>query len=163
MRLYKSRESIVEIFANSTLRSGRKWSSHKFFFDVLKILKQKGVRAPLLFILERLHELRPMLGTRVKHVAGAKLKIPARLPIRQQYLKSVRWILEGAKKRVKSSLQPEDVVAELMENYKNRYTYSRKLQQEFNRTVKESRAHMRFLQPRQQNSTPRPVRTQFYE
>jgi len=140
--MYKQ-NNLLKICLGIRTKNGKVHISQLWFYRVLLSLKLKGVSRPALFIQKVLSRLRPPVGLQNKQRGASKIKVPAPLPLKQQYLKALRWIFEGAKKRGRGDISPSTFADELYSVAKGKNSYSFKQRKEFLRTVLDSRAFMR--------------------
>ncbi len=137
--------SLLKICIGSRTKNGKGESSERWFYQVILLLKRKGVSRPTFFFYRILSKLRPPIGLKNKQVAGSKVKIPSTIPIRQQYLKALRWIFEGARKRGRGNVTPQNFADELYCLAKNKHSYSFRLRLEYFKALLDSRAFLKYV------------------
>jgi len=140
--MYKQ-NNLLKICLGIRTKNGKAHISELWFYQVLFFLKQKGVSKPSLFIQKVLSRLRPPIGLQNKQRGASKIKIPAPIPLKQQFLKALRWIFEGAKKRGRGNITPQIFADEVYSIARGKNSYSFKQRKEFLRAVLDSRAFMR--------------------
>lgn len=145
---YKIRnQNLAGVLFNSLIKDGKTKFREKFFRKVCLELKKKRIKTQsVFFIMREVNKLRIPLGLRTKQIAGAKIRIPVPLPIRQQYTLVIRALLAGARKRHSSDyLTAENFVSELLETKNGQLTNTKKALKDHMRTIVENRAFTRYL------------------
>lgn len=138
--------NLLHVYLNLMYKSGKKDSGYRIFLNLVSVLRQRSISNPAYFILHVLDFLRPPLTIKSKQIAGAKVKIPSPMPIRQQYLTAMRWTIDGARKRDRAGRLRSDLLAEeLIMTYQGYMTYSKKQWREFTKSVGDNRSAVKFL------------------
>jgi ribosomal protein S7 len=138
--------NILNVCLNLFTRGGKKCLSEKLFFGLLAALSRHGIAKPHFFVLRVVHSIRPQLGLKSKQIAGSRIRFPAPLPVRQQYLRSLRWLVEGAAKRDRfGRLRTECLADEFLATAKGQLTYSRKQLRDLQKFLRDNRASVKFL------------------
>ena len=140
-----------EKFINLLILNGKKVKAYKLFFTMLEFLKQKMEKqseTPLsaLEIVEHaILNCMPSLEVRKVRVAGTTYLVPAMIPKKKQEALAMRWIIEAAKKKKKTSkLTFAQCLAEEIFDAFLKQGYARTKRNELHRLAEANRAYIRY-------------------
>ena len=92
-------DSLQSKFVNCIMKDGKKSIAEQILKDTFDELNKKGEKDPLKTFELADANVKPTMEVKAKRIGGAVYQIPLEVgPKRQQSL-SIRWILEGARKR----------------------------------------------------------------
>lgn len=139
-----------EKFINFLILDGKKIKASKIFFFMLESLQQKTrtqaetLSAPE--ILEQaIQNCMPSLEVRKVRVAGTTYLVPAMIPKKKQEAVAIRWLVEAAKKKKKTStLSFARCLAEEIYDAFSKQGYARTKRNELHRLAEANRAYIRY-------------------
>lgn len=109
-------KDLNEKFINYIMERGKKSVARGIFNNSLEVIKKrKGGKVNPQEVFEKaLTNASPTLEVRPKRVGGAVYQVPIEVPPRRKQALSMRWILDGARKR-KGKIMAEKLADELIE------------------------------------------------
>lgn len=139
-----------EKFINFLIIDGKKIKAYKLFFLMLESLQQKTrkqaetLTAPE--ILEQaIRNCMPSLEVRKVRVAGTTYLVPAMIPKKKQETLAIRWIIEAAKKKKKTSkFTFAQCLAEEIYDAFSKQGYARTKRNDLHRLAEANRAYIRY-------------------
>jgi small subunit ribosomal protein S7 len=139
-----------EKFINFLIIDGKKVKAYKLFFLMLEFLQQKTrkqaevVAAPEIME-QAIRNCMPSLEVRKVRVAGTTYLVPAMIPKKKQETLAIRWIIEAAKKKKKTSkLSFAQCLAEEIYDAFSKQGYARTKRNELHRLAEANRAYIRY-------------------
>ena len=139
-----------EKFINFLIIDGKKVKAYKLFSLTLEYLQQKtrkhtqNVTAPEI-IDQAIRNCMPSLEVRKVRVAGTTYLVPAMIPKKKQETLAIRWIIEAAKKKKKTSkLSFAQCLAEEIYDAFLKQGYARTKRNELHRLAEANRAYIRY-------------------
>jgi len=139
-----------EKFINFLIIDGKKIKAYKLFFLMLEFLQQKTRKQaealPAPEIMEQaIKNCMPSLEVRKVRVAGTTYLVPAMIPKKKQETLAIRWIIEAAKKKKKTSkLSFAQCLAEEIYDAFSKQGYARTKRNELHRLAEANRAYIRY-------------------
>ena len=139
-----------EKFINFLIIDGKKIKAYKLFFLMLEYLQQKTRKQaealPAPEIMEQaIKNCMPSLEVRKVRVAGTTYLVPAMIPKKKQETLAIRWIIEAAKKKKKTSkLSFAQCLAEEIYDAFSKQGYARTKRNELHRLAEANRAYIRY-------------------
>lgn len=94
---------LVRKFINHLMKKGKKLKAEKIFFRSLQILQEKEKKNAFSFFLKALQNSIPIVEVRSIRRGGASYQIPVPLYEDRAISLAMKWILESAKKKGKST------------------------------------------------------------
>jgi small subunit ribosomal protein S7 len=139
-----------EKFINFLIIDGKKIKAYKLFFLMLEFLQQKtrkqaeAITAPEIME-QAIKNCMPSLEVRKVRVAGTTYLVPAMIPKKKQETLAIRWIIEAAKKKKKTSkLSFAQCLAEEIYDAFSKQGYARTKRNELHRLAEANRAYIRY-------------------
>lgn len=140
-----------EKFINLLILNGKKIKAYKLFFTMLEFLKQKAekqneISLSALEIMEHaILNCMPSLEVRKVRVAGTTYLVPAMIPKKKQEALAMRWIIEAAKKKKKTSrlIFAQCLSDEIFDAFLKQ-GYARTKRNELHRLAETNRAYIRY-------------------
>ena len=139
-----------EKFINFLIIDGKKIKAYKLFFLMLESLQQKirkqtnALTAPEIME-QAIINCMPSLEVRKVRVAGTTYLVPAMIPKKKQETLAIRWIIEAAKKKKKTSkLSFAQCLAEEIYDAFLKQGYARTKRNELHRLAEANRAYIRY-------------------
>lgn len=139
-----------EKFINFLIIDGKKVKAYKLFSLTLEYLQQKtrkhtqNVTAPEI-IDQAIRNCMPSLEVRKVRVAGTTYLVPAMIPKKKQETLAIRWIIEAAKKKKKTSkLGFAQCLAEEIYDAFSKQGFARTKRNELHRLAEANRAYIRY-------------------
>jgi small subunit ribosomal protein S7 len=144
-----------EKFINLLMIDGKKIKAYNLFFKMLEILKEKTGKqkknelssssSPPIIVEHAILNCMPSLEVRKVRVAGTTYLVPAMIPKKKQEALAMRWIIEAAKKKKKTSkLNFAQCLAEEIIYAFLKQGYARTKRNEFHRLAEVNRAYIRY-------------------
>lgn len=139
-----------EKFINFLIIDGKKVKAYKLFFLMLEYLQQKTRKQDQIFtapeIMEQaIRNCMPSLEVRKVRVAGTTYLVPAMIPKKKQETLAIRWIIEAAKKKKKTSkLSFAQCLSEEIYEAFSKQGYARTKRNELHRLAEANRAYIRY-------------------
>lgn len=139
-----------EKFINFLIIDGKKIKAYKVFFLMLEFLQQKtrkhdqALAAPEIMD-QAIRNCMPSLEVRKVRVAGTTYLVPAMIPKKKQETLAIRWIIEAAKKKKKTSkFSFAQCLAEEIYDAFLKQGYARTKRNELHRLAEANRAYIRY-------------------
>ena len=139
-----------EKFINFLIIDGKKVKAYKLFFLMLEFLQQKtrkqdqALAAPEIME-QAIRNCMPSLEVRKVRVAGTTYLVPAMIPKKKQETLAIRWIIEAAKKKKKTSkFSFAQCLAEEIHDAFLKQGYARTKRNELHRLAEANRAYIRY-------------------
>nr|UIO59440.1 ribosomal protein S7 [Chlorella desiccata (nom. nud.)] len=139
-----------EKFINFLIIDGKKVKAYKLFFLMLESLQQKtrkqveALTAPEIME-QAIRNCMPSLEVRKVRVAGTTYLVPAMIPKKKQETLAIRWIIEAAKKKKKTSkFTFAQCLAEEIYDAFLKQGYARTKRNELHRLAEANRAYIRY-------------------
>jgi small subunit ribosomal protein S7 len=85
-------------FVNCIMKNGKKTIAQNILQDAFNEITRKGEDALVVFE-KALENAKPSMEVRSKRIGGSVYQIPIEVKIKRQLSLSIRWILEGARKK----------------------------------------------------------------
>ena len=144
-----------EKFINLLMIDGKKIKAYNLFFKMLEILKEKTGKqkknelssssSPPIIVEHAILNCMPSLEVRKVRIAGTTYLVPAMIPKKKQEALAMRWIIEAAKKKKKTSkLNFAQCLAEEIIDAFLKQGYARTKRNEFHRLAEANRAYIRY-------------------
>jgi small subunit ribosomal protein S7 len=151
----------TEKFINLLMCDGKKGKAAKLFFNMLLFLKKKVEKdkdkksslgnhfvhdlSVLHFLSQAVENVTPSLEVRKVRVSGTTYLVPAILSKKRQQTTAIRWIIESARKKQKTSNFnfSECLADEIFDAYKKQ-GQARQKRDELHRLVEANRAYIRY-------------------
>ncbi len=86
-------------FVNCVMKNGKKSVAQKIIQDMFEEIHRRGNDEPLKTFELGLRNATPTMECKAKRIGGAVYQIPIEVTTKRQQSLSVRWILEGARKK----------------------------------------------------------------
>ncbi len=86
-------------FVNCIMKNGKKTIAQRIMQDTFDEMNRKGDNSPLKTFEKAMRNATPMMEVRAKRIGGAVYQIPIEVTSKRQQSLSMRWILEGARKK----------------------------------------------------------------
>ena len=102
-------------FVNCIMKNGKKTVAQRIMKDTFEELNRRGEADPLKTFENALKNATPAMETKAKRIGGAVYQIPIEVTQKRQQSLSVRWILEGARKK-KGQPMYKRLAGELMDS-----------------------------------------------
>jgi small subunit ribosomal protein S7 len=107
----------VSKFINCLMKRGKKSKAEHIFYSAMDILAKKyPSEQPLKIFETALNNVKPLVEVKSKRVGGATYQVPFEVNRKRQQSLSIRWVLEGARKRKGKSME-EKLALELVDAY----------------------------------------------
>lgn len=140
-----------EKFINLLILDGKKIKAYKLFFTMLEFVKQKlekhsEISFSTLEVVEyAVSNCMPSIEVRKVRVAGTTYLVPAMIPKKKQETLAMRWIIEAAKKKKKTSkLSFAQCLSEEIFDAFLKQGYARTKRNELHRLAEANRAYIRY-------------------
>lgn len=139
-----------EKFINFLIIDGKKVKAYKLFFLMLEFLQQKTRKqdqalAASEIMEQAIRNCMPSLEVRKVRVAGTTYLVPAMIPKKKQETLAIRWIIEAAKKKKKTSkFSFAQCLAEEIHDAFLKQGYARTKRNELHRLAEANRAYIRY-------------------
>lgn len=88
---------LVARLINFVMRKGQKLKATKIVYTVLKQIKEKHQKAPLLFFQQSIANLKPEVELKSRKIGGANYQVPVLVSVQRQETLALRWLIEAAK------------------------------------------------------------------
>lgn len=138
----------LEKFVNLLLIDGKKVKAWKLLMITLSHIQKKSKNGELSapdILMSAFDHCSPSVEVRKVRVAGTTYLVPAVLPKKKQHALAMRWILEGAKKKKKtSSLSFSHCLADEVVDAFLKQGYARSKRNELHRLAEANRASLRY-------------------
>lgn len=145
-----------ERFINLLMVDGKKIKAYKLFFLMLESIKKKIGKAstknlteiclsPPEIVEQAIRNCMPSLEVRKVRVAGTTYLVPAIIPKKKQEALAMRWIIEAARKKKKTSILTfsECLADEIFDAF-SKQGYARTKRNELHRLAEANRAYVRY-------------------
>lgn len=86
-------------FINCIMKNGKKTVAQKILKDTFDEMNRKGIEDPAKAFEVAMKNATPMMEVRAKRIGGAVYQIPIEVTVKRQQSLSIRWILQGARKK----------------------------------------------------------------
>ncbi|MEG1752149.1 MAG: 30S ribosomal protein S7 [Clostridia bacterium] len=114
---YKSK--LVTKLLNQVMTEGKKGVAEKIVYGAFDIIATKTATDPLVYFVEAVENLKPVLETKGRRVGGATYQVPMEIrPERRQTL-AMRWLVFFARKRNGERVMTEKLAAEIIDAHNN--------------------------------------------
>ena len=144
-----------EKFINLLMIDGKKIKAYNLFFKMLEILKEKTGKqkknelssssSPPIIVEHAILNCMPSLEVRKVRIAGTTYLVPAMIPKKKQEALAMRWIIEAAKKKKKTSkFSFAQCLAEEIHDAFLKQGYARTKRNELHRLAEANRAYIRY-------------------
>lgn len=140
-----------EKFINLLILDGKKTKAYNLFFSTLEFLKQKIEKqnnkslSALELVEHAILNCMPNLEVRKVRVAGTTYLVPAMIPKKKQEALAMRWIIEAAKKKKKTSkLNFAQCLADEIYDAFLKQGYAHTKRNELHRLAEANRAYIRY-------------------
>ncbi len=101
-------------FVNCIMKNGKKNLAQNILKDAFDEMNRKGIDNPLETFKKAMKNATPLMEVRAKRIGGAVYQIPIEVTSKRQQSLSIRWMLEGARKK-KGMPMYRRLAAELMD------------------------------------------------
>ncbi|MFW6162246.1 MAG: 30S ribosomal protein S7 [Planctomycetota bacterium] len=96
----KYRSLLVAKFINSIMRSGKKSTAERIFYQAADLIEERHQGVDFCQFFEKaIQNVKPHVEVRSKRVGGANYQVPVQVTPRRQTALAMRWILVGARQR----------------------------------------------------------------
>jgi len=96
---YKYDSILVAKFINSLMKSGRKSTAEKIFYDAIDIISKETKEDGIEVFKRAINNVKPILEVRPRRIGGATYQVPIEVrPERRQSL-AIRWIIKSLRQR----------------------------------------------------------------
>ncbi len=96
---FSYRDELQCKFVNCVMRRGKKTVAQKILRDAFDELNRKGAKDPLKTFEMAVSNTKPTMEVKAKRIGGAVYQIPLEVNTKRQLSLSIRWLLEGARKK----------------------------------------------------------------
>lgn len=86
-------------FVNCLMKNGKKTVAQKILKDAFDEINKRGEKNPLKIFETALRNATPAMEVKAKRIGGAVYQIPIEVTPKRQQSLSIRWILDGARKK----------------------------------------------------------------
>lgn len=86
-------------FVNCIMKNGKKTIAQQILKDTFDEMSRKGAADPAKTFEVAMKNATPMMEVRAKRIGGAVYQIPIEVTAKRQQSLSIRWILQGARKK----------------------------------------------------------------
>ena len=108
------------------MKEGKKSIAQRILKDTFDEIARKGEKNPLKIFQMALDNTKPTMEVKAKRIGGSVYQIPLEVPTKRQLSMSIRWILEGARKK-KGMPMYKRLALELMDaSNQNGFAFNRK-------------------------------------
>ena len=92
-------DPLQQKFVNCLMKNGKKTLAQRILKDTFEEIYKRGHEDPLKIFEKALRNATPTMECRAKRIGGAVYQIPVEVNSKRQQSLSIRWILEGARKK----------------------------------------------------------------
>ncbi len=96
---FSYRDPLQTKVVNCIMKNGKKTLAQRILKDTFDELSRKGQKNPIKTFELAFANVKPSMETKAKRIGGAVYQIPMEVTPKRQETLSVRWILEGARKK----------------------------------------------------------------
>ena len=90
---------VISKFINYLMLDGKKYVAESIAYQAIDSLAAQTKKNPVVVFEEVVESLKPMVEVRSKRIGGSTYQIPVEVKPERQLFKSLKWIIESAKKR----------------------------------------------------------------
>ena len=97
---YRYGSVLVSKFVNALMKSGKKSTAQRIFYNALEIIEEKDKTKRGIDVFERaIQNVRPPLEVHSRRVGGATYQVPVEVRPDRQISLAIRWLIESSNKR----------------------------------------------------------------
>ena len=111
---FSYKDPLQEKFVNCIMKNGKKTTAERILKDAFDEMNRRGEAEPLKTFEAALKKATPTIEVKAKRIGGSVYQIPIEIKPKRQQTLSIRWILEGARKK-KGQPMFKRLTAELMD------------------------------------------------
>lgn len=100
----KFNDLLMGKFVNILMNMGRKSVAEKLLYGAMDIISEKTNENPLQKVKSAVENVKPMLEVKSRRVGGSTYQIPVEVRSDRRQSLSIRWLIEGARKRPELSM-----------------------------------------------------------
>lgn len=142
-------------FINVLMMDGKKMTAYKLFFESLEFLK-KRIQSEKKFkytnqltvlecVFQAIENVKPSVEVKKVRVAGNKYLVPAVLSKSKQETYAMKWIIEGTRRRKKTSrMSSAKILAEEILEASKKQGFAIQKRDELHRLAEANRAYIRY-------------------
>jgi small subunit ribosomal protein S7 len=109
---------LVSQFVNKLMRSGKKSTAQRVFYDALELIEQRSRRPGLEVFEQAVRNATPQIEVKPRRVGGATYQVPVEVAPGRQLSLAIRWLIGTARSRPGKSMA-EKLASELMDAANN--------------------------------------------
>jgi small subunit ribosomal protein S7 len=109
---------LVSRFINKLMKSGKKSTAQRIFYDALDIVEQRAKRPGLEVFEQAVRNATPILEVKPRRVGGATYQVPVEVRPERKMSLAIRWLVDTARRRPGKSMS-EKLANELMDAANN--------------------------------------------
>ena len=109
----KYRDVLVSQFVSCLLKSGKRSTAERIFYDALDLVEKKGGQSGLEMFHKAMGNVKPTLEVRSRRVGGATYQVPVEVRQDRRVALAIRWIILNAQSRNDKSMA-DRLAAELL-------------------------------------------------
>ncbi len=95
----KFNDSLVAVFVNNLMLSGKKSTAYKIFYDAIDRIQEKSKEDGLEVFKKALTNVTPQVEVRSRRVGGATFQIPTEIRQARKTSMAMKWLIMFARKR----------------------------------------------------------------
>lgn len=107
---------LVSRFVNKVLERGKKDVARSVVYETFDIVAQKTKKNPLFVFEQSVKNASPVVETKSKRIGGATYQIPIEVRGDRQSTLAMRWIIESAKAKSRTSIEKK-LAGEILDAY----------------------------------------------
>jgi small subunit ribosomal protein S7 len=108
---------IVSKLINYLMLDGKKYVAESIAYEAIEKLGHKLKKDPVLTFEEVVESIKPLVEVRSRRVGGSTYQIPVEVRPERQVFKSLKWLIEAARKRGSDSGMADKLFSELYDAY----------------------------------------------
>jgi small subunit ribosomal protein S7 len=105
-------------FINKLMRSGKKSTAERIFYDALEIIEERSKRPGLEVFEQAVQNATPILEVKPRRVGGATYQVPVEVRPDRRLSLAIRWLVSTARNRSGKSMA-QKLASELMDAANN--------------------------------------------
>jgi small subunit ribosomal protein S7 len=109
---------LVSRFINKLMRSGKKSTAQRIFYDALDIVETRAKRPGLEVFEQAVRNATPILEVKPRRVGGATYQVPVEVRPERKSSLAIRWLIQSARNRPGKSMS-EKLANELLDAANN--------------------------------------------
>jgi small subunit ribosomal protein S7 len=116
---------LVSQFINKLMKSGKKSTAQRCFYDALDLIEARSKRSGLEVFEQAVRNVTPVVEVKPRRVGGATYQVPVEVHPDRQVSLAIRWLIDTTRKRPGKTMS-EKLASELMDAASNTGTTIKK-------------------------------------